>query len=49
MPVLQGWCAGDYLDHLEAYSDRLQPGAWVGVGSVCKRNVSPASIFKVLL
>jgi hypothetical protein len=28
---------------------RLAPGAWVGVGSVCKRNGSPAAIEAVLL
>lgn len=49
MPVLQGYAPVEYLDHLEAYGDRLAPGAWVGVGSVCKRNASPTSILRVLL
>jgi hypothetical protein len=48
LPVLQGWTATDYTDHVEAYGDRLAPGAWVGVGSVCKRNVNPISILRVL-
>lgn len=37
MPVLQGWTVDDYLRHVEMYGDRLKPGMWVGVGSVCKR------------
>ena len=30
------------------YGDRLAEGAYVGVGSVCKRNASPSSIVQVL-
>jgi hypothetical protein len=37
MPVLQGWSLEDYARHVEMYGDRLKPGMWVGVGSVCKR------------
>ena len=48
MPVLQGWMPEDYLRHIEMYGDRLKPGAWVGVGSVCKRN-RPENIARVLL
>ena len=48
MPVLQGYSAGDYLRHIEMYGDRLKPGMWVGVGSVCKRNGSPDQIIAVL-
>lgn len=48
MPVLQGYASKEYLDHLRAYGDRLAPGAWVGVGSVCKRNSDPLAIWKVL-
>ena len=48
MPVLQGYTAHEYLDHLDQYGDRLAPGAWVGVGSVCKRNTEPMKIFMVL-
>ncbi len=48
MPVLQGWVAGDYVDHLDAYGERLSQGAWVGVGSVCKRNTNVLSILRVL-
>jgi hypothetical protein len=39
-PVLQGWCAGDYYDHWEAYAKAgidLQKEPLVGVGSVCRR------------
>jgi hypothetical protein len=48
MPVLQGWTMGDYADHVEAYGDRLAEGAWVGVGSVCKRNKWPIKILRIL-
>jgi hypothetical protein len=48
MPVLQGYDPADYARHVEAYGDRLAPGAWVGVGSVCKRNGSPVDVAHVL-
>ena len=48
MPVLQGYTPQSYLDHLRMYGDRLANGAYVGVGSVCKRNASPSSIVQVL-
>ncbi|MGR0183180.1 deazapurine DNA modification protein DpdA family protein [Azospirillum aestuarii] len=49
MPVLQGYAPEDYVRHIRMYGDRLQPGMWVGVGSVCKRNGNPAAIEDVLL
>ncbi len=48
MPVLQGFAPADYVAHLRAYGARLAPGAWVGVGSVCKRNADPGTIYDVL-
>lgn len=48
MPVLQGYAPCDYVEHLRAYGDRLRPGMWVGVGSVCKRNGEPERIVEVL-
>lgn len=48
LPVLQGYSAGDYVRHLQAYGDRLTRGMWVGVGSVCKRNSNPGQIAEVL-
>ena len=48
MPVLQGYTAGDYVRHLVDYGERLAPGAWVGVGSVCKRNASPFAVEVIL-
>jgi hypothetical protein len=48
MPVLQGYTAGDYLRHLEMYGDRLERGAYVGVGSVCKRNTNIMTIERIL-
>jgi hypothetical protein len=38
MPVLQGYSLQSYLDHVDQFGDRLGPGAYVGVGSLCKRN-----------
>lgn len=49
MPVLQGYCPLEYVAHLAQYGARLALGAWVGVGSVCKRNSDPAAIRAVLL
>jgi hypothetical protein len=49
MPVLQGYSHAEYLAHLDSYGDRLAPGAWVGVGSVCKRQGRPESVLRVLL
>lgn len=49
MPVLQGYAPADYVAHVRAYGERLRPRAWVGVGSICKRNTSPAAIEDVLL
>ena len=49
MPVLQGYNPADYAAHIMAYGQRLRFGAWVGVGSVCKRNTDPAAIEAVLI
>lgn len=49
MPVLQGWTVDDYLRHITMYgAERLPYGAWVGVGSVCKRQGDPAAILAIL-
>lgn len=48
MPVLQGFTPDEYRRCLDLYGDRLKPGMWVGVGSVCKRNSDPAAILQVL-
>jgi hypothetical protein len=48
MPVLQGYRPLEYVDHLRQYGERLPAGAWVGVGSVCKRNGDPSQIRDVL-
>ena len=49
MPVLQGYAPADYVSHIRQYGDRLPLGAWVGVGSVCKRNGDPMAIEDVLI
>lgn len=48
IPVLQGYAPEDYVSHIRQYGDRLAYGAWVGVGSVCKRNGDPRAILAVL-
>lgn len=48
LPVLQGRSADDYRRHLEAYRDRIGHGAWVGVGSLCKRQGDPLVIARIL-
>jgi hypothetical protein len=48
MPVLQGYASDDYVRHLDLYGNRLSFGAWVGVGSVCKRNGKPQDVERVL-
>jgi hypothetical protein len=48
LPVVQGYEPEDYVRHLRMYGDRLAVGAWVGVGSVCKRNSQPWTIEWVL-
>lgn len=48
MPVLQGYAPDDYASHVEMYGERLAANAWVGVGSVCKRNGNPSAIVAVL-
>lgn len=48
LPVLQGYRPDEYVRHMGQYGDRLQPGAWVGVGSVCKRNSKPEQIEEIV-
>jgi hypothetical protein len=48
LPVLQGYDPADYARHVRAYGRRLAPGAYVGVGSVCKRNGRPGAVLAVL-
>ena len=49
MPVLQGYAPADYVTHIRMYGARLAHGAYVGVGSVCKRNGDPRSVEDVLM
>lgn len=48
LPVLQGYLPAQYVKHVRDYGARLLPGAWVGVGSVCKRNGNAREIAAVL-
>lgn len=49
MPVLQGFATADYVEHLRQYGDRLKHGAYVGVGSVCKRNTDIGQVEAILI
>jgi hypothetical protein len=49
LPVLQGYAPSDYVRHIDEYGSLLPFGAWVGVGSVCKRNGDIGAIEEVLL
>jgi len=48
LPVLQGYEPLDYARHVQMYGERFPIGAWVGVGSVCKRNADIGAILAVL-
>jgi len=48
MPVLQGYKPEEYAKHVCDYGSLLKQNAWVGVGSICKRNSNPGSIINVL-
>lgn len=49
LPVLQGYRSAEYVQHITDYGERLPLGAWVGVGSVCKRNGRIDEIERVLV
>lgn len=48
MPVLQGYTVDQYVVHLRLYGGRLAHGAYVGVGSVCKRNTDVTQVRAIL-
>ncbi len=48
MPVIQGIEPKEYIRHVEMYVKWLEDGAWVGVGSVCKRNSNVGQVEVVL-
>ena len=48
LPVLQGYLTDDYLAHVDQYGARLPQGAYVGVGSICKRNTDVGQIENIL-
>ncbi|OYE01625.1 hypothetical protein CDG79_28430 [Nostoc sp. 'Peltigera membranacea cyanobiont' 232] len=48
MPVLQGYRSSDYISHLQQYGERLPLRAWVGVGSVCRRNGNRDEVADIL-
>jgi hypothetical protein len=48
LPVLQGYAPSQYVEHIAQYGNRLASGAWVGVGSVCKRNADVGAVERVL-
>ena len=48
MPVIQGFEPKEYIRHIEMYGAWLEQDAWVGVGSVCKRNSNVGQVEVVL-
>lgn len=48
MPVIQGFHPHEYAAHVDELAPDLPEGAWVGVGSVCKRQGRPEAILSVL-
>ena len=48
MPVLQGYEPAEYAAHTRALSGELPEAAWVGVGSVCRRQGRPQQVARVL-
>ncbi|WP_414572704.1 hypothetical protein [Nostoc sp. CCY 9925] len=48
MPVIQGYQPDEYVEHVRMYGEILPPNAWVGVGSICKRNEQPELVYPVL-
>jgi hypothetical protein len=48
IPVVQGYSPKEYQNCIQLYGDRLKGGMWVGVGSICKRNSNPMSVWRVL-
>lgn len=49
MPVLQGRSPADYARCVDLYGSLLDAGTWTGVGSLCRRNRSPAEVEAILL
>jgi hypothetical protein len=49
LPALQGYAPQEYVEHLLAYGDRLEEGAWVGVGTLACRSTQPLIVAHVLL
>ena len=48
MPVIQGFSPEEYAAHARQMAQYVEPDAWVGVGSVCKRQGNPDSLAAVL-
>ena len=48
MPVVQGWHPHEYAAHARQLAKIVPTGAWVGVGSVCKRQSHPRVLRDVL-
>ena len=48
LPVLQGWAVDDYVRHLGDYGERLAAGAYVGIGSICRRSGDAPAVARIL-
>lgn len=49
LPVLQGYSLESYLSHIDQYGEQLSADAYVGVGSLCKRNRNMREIEAILV
>ena len=48
IPVVQGWTVEEYQQHAASLSPYVPENAWVGVGSVCKRQGNPDGLASIL-
>ena len=48
MPVLQGHEPEEYAAHLKSYGSLLEDHAWVGVGSIARKNSNPELVLNIL-
>ena len=48
MPVVQGYTPKEYARHADELAPHLEEGAWVGLGSVCKRQGSPDQLSAII-
>jgi len=48
MPVLQGYEPEEYATHVQDYGSLLKANAWVGIGSIARKNTNPELVLNIL-